>query len=102
MLEKDGLTGKLTELDLSNNPALTYIDIDGNKLSSLDLSNNKELTTIDVDNNELQALDVSMLPKLEYLYAESNALRKIDVTEKSCAHQTVRQRKCRHHFDGYE
>lgn len=81
MLEKDGLTGKLTELDLSNNPALTYIDIDGNKLSSLDLSNNKELTTIDVDNNELQALDVSMLPKLEYLYAESNALRKIDVTK---------------------
>lgn len=64
MLEKDGLTGKLTELDLSNNPALTYIDIDGNKLSSLDLSNNKELTTIDVDNNELQVLDVSMLPKL--------------------------------------
>ena len=81
MLEKDGLTGKLTELDLSNNPALTYIDIDGNKLSSLDLSNNKELTTIDVDNNELQALDVSMLPKLEYLYAKSNALRKIDVTK---------------------
>ena len=81
MLEKDGLTGKLTELDLSNNPALTYIDIDGNKLSSLDLSNNKELTTIDVDNNELQVLDVSMLPKLEYLYAESNALRKIDVTK---------------------
>ena len=77
MLEKDGLTGKLTELDLSNNPALTYIDIDGNKLSSLDLSNNKELTTIDVDNNELQALDVSMLPKLEYLYAESNALGKL-------------------------
>jgi predicted GH43/DUF377 family glycosyl hydrolase len=48
---------ELTVLDLSNNPALTYLACDGNPLTSLDVSGCNALTRLDVsDNTDLEEL----------------------------------------------
>ena len=58
---------ELTELDVSNNPLLTFIDAPGNKLTALDVSNNPALTDLYVQNNGIASLDVSACPKLAEL-----------------------------------
>ena len=90
---------QLESIDLSQNPELTYLSIQGNqnsygKLKSLDLSNNTKLngmglyvqynqisdlklaentlTAINVQNNQLTSLDVAKMPKLKSLYAAAN------------------------------
>lgn len=54
----------LTELDVSANPLLTYIDAPGNQLTALDISNNPELTDLYVQHNPIDTLDVSACPRL--------------------------------------
>ena len=66
---------KLTTLDVSNCPALSYLKCAWNKLTSLDVSNNtalsylafgrKQLTSLDVSNNtEVTLLNISEMPTL--------------------------------------
>jgi len=85
----------LTELDLSNNAALTWLYCELNWLTTLDVSNNiglegvicyrNELTTLNVmsnirlivlvlDHNRLETLDVSNNKLLEYLSCRFNVL----------------------------
>ena len=90
---------QLESIDLSQNPELTYLSLQGNqnnygKLKSLDLSNNAKLsglglyvqynqisdlklaenslTTVNVQNNQLTSLDLAKMPKLKSLYAAAN------------------------------
>jgi Leucine-rich repeat (LRR) protein len=53
---------QLTEIDLSNLPALTELYCSENQLTELDLSNLPELTKLVCSQNQLTELDLSNLP----------------------------------------
>ena len=72
---------QLTELDLSQNPALFLLDCSGNQLTALDVSNNPALDTISASNNALAALDVSRLPELTSLVVSENRLAELDLSQ---------------------
>jgi len=48
----------LTEIDLSNNIYLTYLNLRRNDLEVIDLSNNIDLTTLVLDGNRLTSIDL--------------------------------------------
>ena len=75
----------LTELDVSQNPALESLDCSYNQLRALDVSNNlalKELNCCGSNNGsyKLSALDVSNCPALEKLNCKGNELSALDVS----------------------
>ena len=72
--------GKLTELDVSNNTALTSLHCYSNQLSSLDVSNNTALTTLYCYLNQLSSLDVRNNTALTYLDCCLNQLSSLDVS----------------------
>ena len=57
-------SNQLTELDVSNNTALTSLYCGYNQLTELDVSGNTELTHLECYNNQFTKLDVSKNPKL--------------------------------------
>ena len=72
---------RISSLDLSNNPALRYLNCNGNcYISSLDLSNNPALERLYCGSNQLTSLDVYHNPALERLYCENNQLTSLDVS----------------------
>ena len=70
---------QLTELDMSNSPALYLLSLDCNQLTKLDVSNNPELSYLSLDDNQLTELDVSNNPKLVTLWCLHNELTELDV-----------------------
>ena len=70
----------LLNLDVSNNPALTFLDCSRNRLTSLDVSNNPALTTLHCGFNQLTNLDVSNNPALTELWCHNNLLTDLDVS----------------------
>ena len=75
----------LTELDVSQNPALESLDCSYNQLRALDVSHNlalKELNCCGSNNGsyKLRALDVSNCPALEKLNCKGNELSTLDVS----------------------
>jgi Leucine-rich repeat (LRR) protein len=73
------LSGLLTNLDVSNNTSLTYLECYGNQLTSLDVSNNTSLTYLECNSNSLTSLDVSNTD-LTYLSCYGNQLTSLDVS----------------------
>ena len=71
---------RITDLDLSNNPKLTYLFCSKNQLTDLDLSNNPKLTSLTCFKNQLTSLDLSNNPALENLYCQTNQLTSLDVS----------------------
>lgn len=71
---------QLTELDVSKNRALVYLDCYGNKLTSLDVSKNTNLIRLSCFENQLTELDVRQNAALEYLYCYENQLTELDVS----------------------
>ena len=71
---------RITDLDLSNNPKLTYLFCSKNQLTDLDLSNNPKLTSLTCTKNQLTSLDLSNNPALENLYCQTNQLTSLDVS----------------------
>ena len=70
---------QLTELDVSKNRALVYLDCYGNKLTSLDVSKNTNLIRLSCFENQLTELDVRQNAKLVNLYCNQNQLTELDV-----------------------
>ncbi|MGQ8338156.1 T9SS type A sorting domain-containing protein [Sunxiuqinia sp. A32] len=66
-------------MDVSNNPALTYLSCLSNQLTSLDVSNNPALTSLLCISNQLASLDVSNNPALTSLRCDNNQLMSLDV-----------------------
>jgi Leucine-rich repeat (LRR) protein len=66
---------EFTELDVSQNTALKYLDISHNKLSSLDVSHNINLETLITMYNPLTSLDLSKNTALKHLGSESNPIK---------------------------
>ncbi|MCH5347651.1 MAG: leucine-rich repeat domain-containing protein [Muribaculaceae bacterium] len=55
---------KVTEVDLTHNPYLEYLDLSGNKISSIDLSNNPNLKLLYLQHNQIAEIDLSNNQKL--------------------------------------
>ena len=68
------VVGLLTSLDVSNNPALQYLDCRGNQLTSLELWDQGSLTILNTSFNNLTWLDVSNSLALTELSCCSNPL----------------------------
>lgn len=86
----------LTELDVSSNTALTYLDCSGGReyieennvsvisqLTTLNVSNNPALEHLDCYNNQLTALDVSKNTQLKDLGCQSNHLTSLDLSHQA-------------------
>ena len=82
----------LTEVECTNNPALTKIDLSGfpelktvrchdNALNDLNVDNCSALEALDCDNNNLTNLDVSKVSNLKYLSCNTNRLSNLDTTK---------------------
>ena len=69
----------LTELDLSHNPELKYLNCKKSNLVSLDISNNPKLETVDCSENQLKELDCSQNPLLTELRCDHNELEQLNV-----------------------
>jgi Leucine-rich repeat (LRR) protein len=69
----------LTNLDVSNNIALTYLECWGNSFTSLDVSNNINLRMLLCSSNNLSSLDVSNCPALVSLDCGYNQLTSLNL-----------------------
>ena len=69
---------QLTNLDLSQNFALTYLSCYENLLTNLDVSSNTALTTLNCEDNLLTSLDVSQHPTLTSLFCSGNQLSSLN------------------------
>ncbi len=74
----------LTELDLSKNTRLKYLDVsDLFSLTAIDLTNNIDLETLDVTGTSIEVLDVSRNVNLHTLFALVTSLNQIDLSQNS-------------------
>ena len=65
---------KLTSIDVSKNPKLQILNLEGNTISDLDVSMCKDLTELKVSGNKLTKIDVSGLKSLKTLVIGGNPL----------------------------
>ena len=70
---------KITELDLSQNKYISYLNVSSNKLKKLDVSMLK-LTYLECPNNQLTALDVSGSKGLGHLECFGNKITELDIS----------------------
>ena len=72
---------QLTELDLSKNTALKYLDCSENySFTTLDLSKNTELTYLNCSGNILTTLDLSKNTELTYLNCSGKQLKELNIS----------------------
>jgi hypothetical protein len=71
---------QLTNLDISRNTALTYLDCSGNQLASLDVSRITALTYLYCPKNQITSLDVSCNTALTFLSCNNNQITSLDVS----------------------
>lgn len=87
--------GQLTELDVTKNTTLLYLDCANNQLSTLDLTNCPLLTYLDCAKNYLKQLDLSNNTALTYIRCDKNELTEIDISnnialqELECSHNQL-------------
>jgi len=82
-LEMLYITGnEISELDLSNNPNLIYLNVQNNNLSSLNISENTLLTYLYCNGNQLTSLDLSNNSELIDLYVDDNKIKNLEVSNK--------------------
>ena len=72
--------GQLTDLDVSHNRKLTYLDCSDNQLKSLDVSRLTFLEHLDCSNNQLSRLDVTANNVLKELLYAQNSIPTVDVS----------------------
>ena len=73
-------TNLLTSLDVSQNTALTSLVCSDNQLTSLDVSNNLDLVVLTMNHNNISSLDLSKNTALERLFSHSNPLGTLDLS----------------------
>lgn len=69
--------GKLDNLDISHNPALTTLRCDNNGIRSLDVSGNVHLDTLSCSGNRLSELSILANSSLVYLDCSANQISKL-------------------------
>ncbi len=73
-------SNNLTSLDVSENKDLVFLDCGGTGLTELDLSNNIALRTLFCGSNGLEALDLSNNTALTFLHCYNNKLSSLDLS----------------------
>ena len=71
----------ITQLDVSHNPKLKYLDCENNAITKLDISANRNLEYLNCNNNDLTTLDVSKCTHLLTLSCYRNKLTHLNVTQ---------------------
>lgn len=71
----DGSSKKITRLDISKAPGLTYVFCNNNQLTEMDVSNNTALQHLSLYNNQLTELDISHNAELTYLLIQQNRIK---------------------------
>ena len=71
---------QLTNIDLTQNTALTYLNCEDNQLTSLDLSHNSALNILYCDNNQLTTLNLNGAVSLGAVRANYNQLTSLDLS----------------------
>ena len=74
-------SNNLTELDLSSNTLLTYIDCSINDLTTVNVTQCPNLTYLGVDGNEINQLDVTNNTNLIELVCQGNNFTSIDLSQ---------------------
>ena len=74
-------SNQLTSIDVTHNTALTSLSCQLNQLASLDVTNNTALTFLNCRSNQLTNLDISQNTALTYLYCWNNQLTSLDVSQ---------------------
>lgn len=69
----------MTNINVANNPALTYLSVGNNALSSVDVSTNTELHTLLVNNTALRRLDISKNSKIYTLNISDTQISHINI-----------------------
>ena len=77
---------QLTELDVTQNPALEILYSEDNKLTELNVTNNPALRALNCYANQLTELDVTQNPALEVLFCGNNQLTELDVSKNTTLH----------------
>lgn len=86
--------------DLSHNPKLCYIAISGSNLRSIDLSNNPALESVNFAMNpDLTELDLSANPKVNYLSCYGNALTSINISNNPDLEEILCDNNCLSEID---
>lgn len=70
----------LTQIDLSQNIHLTYLDLDDNKLEDVDLSKNTQLTTLYLNLNNITCLDLNNNLLLLLIHVLDNKIEALDLS----------------------
>lgn len=65
---------KLTQIDLSNNPYIEYLDLGGNLLTEIDLSHNSYIKMLYLMRNYLTSIDLSNCTRLSSVNLSNNLL----------------------------
>ena len=89
LLSFEGYRNKLTELDISHNPALTYVGCGDNQLTALDISHNPALEYFYCGNNQLKELDLSHNPALTRVECGNNQLTSLDLSNNTALTSVV-------------
>ena len=121
----------LTELDISENSGLIFLDCEGNNIIKLDVSNNSKLkklicnsndlrelninfneksalTELKCQFNDIKSLDISKNTALTVLYCNNNQLTELDlssnnsITQLECHNQVRKGLKLKRTSEGYE
>ncbi len=74
---------RISNLDLSQNINLTFLELAYLNITNLDLSKNKSLNGLSMHGNNVSELDLTNNIILEYLNLSNNALEKLDLTMNS-------------------
>ena len=72
---------QLSNLDLTNNTAITILYCQSNKLTNLDLSKNTAITELSCRSNQLTNLDLTNNTAITILYCQSNKLTNLDLSK---------------------
>jgi len=67
-------------IDLSNNPKITYLQLDSRGIDVIDVSKNTELLELYIHGNNLKELNVKNNTKLEHLDFSFNRIKEIDLS----------------------
>ena len=74
-------SNSISTIDLSENTALTSLNLMGNDISTMDLSKNTKLTSLNLMDNDISTIDLSKNTALTYLNLSSNKLTAVDLSK---------------------
>ena len=71
----------LTQLNIGNNPEITYLDVAGNRIESLDLNSLLRLEILWADWNPFETIELSSNPELTRLHINGSPISALDLSQ---------------------